>query len=558
MILNLLLFTLCISIVFYILIKLTQKDIEFTAKLSTRLTQLFVVLPFLFLLTNYFELGFGWLNVGLTIQNESQLHMPINSEKIFLANENIGSIASSQLDSKETWFDVLFVALYIVLSLSFLWRIVCPLWINHQLKKSVKCIVEDAVPVYITDTFTTPYVFGYFNPVIVVPELLWESMSTDEKRAVIAHELSHINNGDHQSAWWLQVAMGLYFWNPFLYLISKKLREIQELAADQMAVKQFDVPERYLAAFVQLLERHSLYKKGLQYPAMAGHSSLTFKRIQHLKRKGDTMSKMNPIYKSLFLVLGLCLFTGSLFAFSKNNLSKEVMDKKIAWFIEECKKKGLSEEETEKHLKAFKLKLKEGRGQWDDRIKARYEAAVKRWKAEGIEGEELDNKIIQLKKRIAAHQKKSHNESDRDKFARIVKEWEAKGISGTELEEKKRHLRQRFAEYHEKKRRENSRPGDKEHSDRDKFASIVSEWKEKGIKGEELEKKVKQLKKRFSDHYNKEHEEGVRKRLHYMKSKMKKEGLSEEDIERKIDAIRKKWESKRSNRVERIDADEDV
>jgi beta-lactamase regulating signal transducer with metallopeptidase domain len=77
----------------------------------------------------------------------------------------------------------------------------------------------------------SPATVGWRRPLILLP-LEWREWSEAERRAVLAHEVAHVARGDF--AGWLvaQLSVALYFYNPLVHWLARRLRLEQELAAD--------------------------------------------------------------------------------------------------------------------------------------------------------------------------------------------------------------------------------------------------------------------------------------------------------------------------------------
>ena len=77
----------------------------------------------------------------------------------------------------------------------------------------------------------SPATVGWRRPLILLP-LEWREWSEGERRAVLAHEVAHVARGDF--AGWLvaQLSVALYFYNPLVHWLARRLKLEQELAAD--------------------------------------------------------------------------------------------------------------------------------------------------------------------------------------------------------------------------------------------------------------------------------------------------------------------------------------
>jgi beta-lactamase regulating signal transducer with metallopeptidase domain/type II secretory pathway component GspD/PulD (secretin)/HEAT repeat protein len=84
----------------------------------------------------------------------------------------------------------------------------------------------------ISDGNTSPAVCGLFRPVVLLPRQLTASLSQNQLRAVLLHELIHLKRGDV----WVNCAQTLlqvfYWWHPLLWLANARIRRVREEAVD--------------------------------------------------------------------------------------------------------------------------------------------------------------------------------------------------------------------------------------------------------------------------------------------------------------------------------------
>jgi beta-lactamase regulating signal transducer with metallopeptidase domain len=74
-----------------------------------------------------------------------------------------------------------------------------------------------------------------WNPLrskVLVSKELFDVLSRDEWRGIIAHELAHLKRGDLWVGWFELVAVCLWWWNPLMGIIRQRLHLYAELACD--------------------------------------------------------------------------------------------------------------------------------------------------------------------------------------------------------------------------------------------------------------------------------------------------------------------------------------
>jgi beta-lactamase regulating signal transducer with metallopeptidase domain len=92
---------------------------------------------------------------------------------------------------------------------------------------------------------------GCWKPIIILPAT-WEQWTTDERRAVLAHELAHIREGHFLKRLCVQLTVVAHFYHPIVHWLSRRLRFEQEVAADRLAARVFGNRARYASALAAL------------------------------------------------------------------------------------------------------------------------------------------------------------------------------------------------------------------------------------------------------------------------------------------------------------------
>ena len=87
-----------------------------------------------------------------------------------------------------------------------------------------------------TTRVSTPAVFGYFRPRLLLPKALLDTWDTPELRHVILHELVHIRRRDVLLNWVLIFAQGLHWFNPAVWFALRRLRAEREVLCDAIVL----------------------------------------------------------------------------------------------------------------------------------------------------------------------------------------------------------------------------------------------------------------------------------------------------------------------------------
>lgn len=166
-----------------------------------------------------------------------------------------------------------------------------------KLVKKHRHFVRQAEPtefksVWLVNDLSGACVSGFWQPKIWINRDLFKQA---ELPAVLTHERQHIKSGD---IYWLLVIgfiHRLFWFNPVVYLLHKKLREVIELRCDEACQKQLDNNE-YRQQLAKILLNHQQSKATPLLNEIAQNTQFQIKRIKNLSQE-KIMS-----YKNKFLV----------------------------------------------------------------------------------------------------------------------------------------------------------------------------------------------------------------------------------------------------------------
>lgn len=100
---------------------------------------------------------------------------------------------------------------------------------------------------------SAPAVFGLVRPTICLPASLIETLSSQELRLILRHELAHIRRRDIWVIVAASIATACHWFNPLVWISVRRLRAAVESAADRLAIDGLSTDEA--AAYGSLLLR---------------------------------------------------------------------------------------------------------------------------------------------------------------------------------------------------------------------------------------------------------------------------------------------------------------
>ncbi|MCX7545221.1 M56 family metallopeptidase [Marinicella gelatinilytica] len=161
--------------------------------------------------------------------------------------------------------------------------------------------------VRLVDDLVGACVTGFWQPKIWINTKLFRQAERD---IVLAHERQHLRNGD---IYWLLIIGFVYrlFWfNPMVYWLNKRLREVIELRCDEACQKQ-STNKRYQHHLAKIILEYQQTKPTALINEISQNNSFQIKRIQKLSQEKN-MTKKHKFYITVSLIIIALLSTASL------------------------------------------------------------------------------------------------------------------------------------------------------------------------------------------------------------------------------------------------------
>ncbi len=105
-----------------------------------------------------------------------------------------------------------------------------------------------------TDQLTSPAVVGVLVPTLILPLSLMTTLTHEQLRFILLHELAHIRRGDYLASLFQLFAEALLFFNPAVWWISRQMRIEREACCDALAIELSGAPVAYAKTLVAVAE----------------------------------------------------------------------------------------------------------------------------------------------------------------------------------------------------------------------------------------------------------------------------------------------------------------
>lgn len=142
-----------------------------------------------------------------------------------------------------------------------------------KISDSITCIVQEKIK--------TPSLFGIFNTKILLSKEILE-LPDDELKFIFIHELSHYKN-NHQSLYIVLNALkNIYWFNPFIYVANKIIKQDLEYIADENVLKITNNSKDYSITILKILALNN--KIDYSFPNICGEKIEVERRLKKMKK----------------------------------------------------------------------------------------------------------------------------------------------------------------------------------------------------------------------------------------------------------------------------------
>lgn len=167
--------------------------------------------------------------------------------------------------------------------------------------------VEAPVKLLRSSRTAAPFTFGLMRPVIVVPDR-FVSWTGSQRSMVLLHELAHIARKDASVHTLLMVLNSVYWFNPVVWLVLSRIRQLSEETCDEMVISGGIKPSDYADHLLHVLQ--SIKKKKIWGLSGATMTTKSFKhmggRIMKILTDKPIHSRPQPIRIAWIVTMMIC------------------------------------------------------------------------------------------------------------------------------------------------------------------------------------------------------------------------------------------------------------
>jgi beta-lactamase regulating signal transducer with metallopeptidase domain len=149
---------------------------------------------------------------------------------------------------------------------------------------------------YTSPKMESPITVGLLNPIVIIPEKLQATLSENELKSILLHELAHIYHCDHVVGVIKRIVLAAHWWNPLVYWINAEHDLAREEVSDNYVLRELQ-PKEYSQCLAALAEKVSLISSFPATAGMAGRRFSLVKRVENIlsqQRSLDMRTSLNP------------------------------------------------------------------------------------------------------------------------------------------------------------------------------------------------------------------------------------------------------------------------
>ncbi|MHC4168482.1 MAG: M56 family metallopeptidase [Planctomycetota bacterium] len=186
-----------------------------------------------------------------------------------------------------------------------------PVWFGPLLTETAQKLHLGRLPeITLSRDIPSPAVFGVFKPVLVLPEAAVGRLSRERAEHILLHELAHIKRGDLPVNAFYTLLQIVYWFNPLLWLLRRRLQHLRELCCDATVARILrdrtpEYRETILETARRLLAKPA--EPGIGLLGLFESSSSLRVRLKWLEKKTWRHRGLR-IATILAVVTGMCVF----------------------------------------------------------------------------------------------------------------------------------------------------------------------------------------------------------------------------------------------------------
>lgn len=165
------------------------------------------------------------------------------------------------------------------------------------------CDLVRPVPVGLSPEAQSPMLIGLLRPLILLPADIMNWTNAEERRAMLQHELAHLERRDHYANALQTLLSTIFFFHPMVRLACHQITLERELACDDRVISLGADSTTYAESILKVAERN-IAPRGLHQPAFFSAKQFLERRLIMILNP-DRLRTIKHAWRYLLLPVGL-------------------------------------------------------------------------------------------------------------------------------------------------------------------------------------------------------------------------------------------------------------
>ncbi len=166
--------------------------------------------------------------------------------------------------------------------------------------------IRETVGSCVVDTRTTPLLWAWRRPLVVMPRQLMDDLSPEQLRSIVGHELAHLVRRDHWANVFVFIVKALQWWNPVVWWAERELHTAQELCCDALTIDRYSA-NRHCYATTLLKALDFIQEEPLASRALAPRMGAKRSILRRFEMIGETRLSYQLSRRTLLILLILAI-----------------------------------------------------------------------------------------------------------------------------------------------------------------------------------------------------------------------------------------------------------
>jgi beta-lactamase regulating signal transducer with metallopeptidase domain len=165
----------------------------------------------------------------------------------------------------------------------------------------------------VSSQIASPMSLGFFNPAILVPQTLLDTLLDSELEHVVLHELAHLRRWDDWTNLAQKLIEAMLPLQPAVYWIGRRMSIEREMACDDWVIAATGTVEPYAASLTKVAELSQWTHPGILAAGATGNRSQLFSRVHHMldrTRNATPKLALRPLGMAIAAV-GILIYMGA-------------------------------------------------------------------------------------------------------------------------------------------------------------------------------------------------------------------------------------------------------